>query len=73
MIEIIEKRKQEKFTRECEKCGCKYSYELEDITAGMETECPECKHMNFHYIQPCKKAAPKKTTKKEVKEWKQLK
>lgn len=64
MIKVI-KSKQDKFTRQCDKCACIYEYELEDIDNENNTTCPECNNKNFHYIV-AKKAAAKKPTKKEI-------
>ena len=40
MIEII-KQGQMKFTAHCYKCGCEFTYEMEDVSAYAVT-CPCC-------------------------------
>lgn len=51
MIKIIEKGK-ETFELTCVRCGCKFSYETDDVhgtyTDEMKVECPQCKYNNKH-------------------------
>ena len=46
-IEII-KQGQTKFTAYCSQCGCKFTYELEDLNAAECIECPCCGHTILH-------------------------
>lgn len=48
-IKVIE-HGQKKFTTICSKCGCKFEYELDDIT-GNFVECPECGERIYHSNQ----------------------
>lgn len=56
MIKIIEEG-QKKFVAVCRRCGCKYSYEVEDII-GDYVPCPDCghiyawKHMDYRETYP---------------------
>lgn len=36
----------------CRNCGCKFSYELEDIVAKDYVTCPECDVRISHRIEP---------------------
>ena len=46
MIEII-KKGHKKFRDTCFKCGCEYSYELEDVKKDC-VKCPQCGTLNAH-------------------------
>ena len=54
MIEIIEHGK-EKFEITCSRCGCKFTYQLEDLDkpyGGSEfINCPDCKERLYHKNQ----------------------
>lgn len=53
MIEIIELGK-EKFEAVCTRCGCRFTYQLEDLKMPVFTECvecPECGKVYYHPIQ----------------------
>lgn len=48
MLEIIEQGKS-KFIVRCPKCGCKYSYNLDDLKGlGTGTYCPSCENYVIH-------------------------
>lgn len=51
MIKIIEKGK-ETFELTCARCGCRFSYEAEDITetliGALAVKCPQCAAHNIH-------------------------
>ena len=34
-----------RFRTDCQKCGCEFEYELEDVVTGLEVKCPDC---GFH-------------------------
>ena len=36
----------------CRNCGCKFSYELEDIVAKDYVTCPECDVRISHHVEP---------------------
>lgn len=46
-IEII-KQGQTKFTAYCYKCGCEFTYELEDLDAAGCVKCPCCENYIVH-------------------------
>lgn len=58
MIEIIEHGKKS-FTIQCNRCGCKFKYSLEDISYGGYLYCPECLGMCFHPNQAVEEPSPK--------------
>lgn len=47
MIKIIEQG-QKTFTRTCDRCGCKFSYELEDLVGMDSIYCPCCSKCLIH-------------------------
>lgn len=49
MKKVIESGKKE-FIAVCDKCGCKFSYELEDVAGGV-VNCPECDEYVVHLRQ----------------------
>lgn len=53
MREIIEHGKKS-FTIQCNKCGCKFKYDLEDISCGGFLYCPECLQICYHPNQVVK-------------------
>lgn len=57
MKEIIEHGKKS-FIIQCNKCGCKFKYDLEDIGCGGYLYCPECLEMCFHPNQIVKEPSP---------------
>lgn len=50
MIKIIEKG-QKTFTRTCDRCGCKFQYDLEDLCGLDYIECP-CRYTSLTHIGP---------------------
>lgn len=46
MIKIV-KPGQKEFKGYCDRCGCEFTYEHEDIVAGT-VECPTCGHSYYH-------------------------
>lgn len=46
MIKIV-KPGQKEFKGYCDRCGCEFTYEYEDIVAGT-VECPTCGHSYYH-------------------------
>lgn len=44
------------YIKHCDKCGCEFSYEDEDIVTGFDNSrgsvlCPECNHVMTHMYQ----------------------
>jgi hypothetical protein len=56
MIKIV-KPGQKEFKGYCDRCGCEFTYEFEDIVAG-SVECPTCGHAYYH---PSKGLTPPST------------
>ena len=50
MIKIIEKG-QKTFTRTCDRCGCKYQYDLSDLGGLDYINCPYC-HTTITHVGP---------------------
>ena len=52
MVKII-KKGQNKFLATCEKCGCQFEYELEDVVEylGDSVGCPYCGTKYYHRIK----------------------
>lgn len=48
-IEILQ-HGDEKFVATCHRCGCKFTYEVEDIDAYGEVHCPECIGKALHCL-----------------------
>ena len=60
MIKIIEQG-QKTFTRTCDRCGCKFQYDLSDLSGIDHISCPYC-HTTLAHIGPCaKKVGPNDT------------
>ena len=57
MIKIIEQG-QKTFTRTCDRCGCKFQYDLSDLSSSDYISCPYC-HTTIIHIGP-------KTTKTDL-------
>jgi len=47
MIKTI-KEGQKVFTKICDRCGCEFSYELEDLNAADFVQCPCCHKLLTH-------------------------
>jgi hypothetical protein len=47
MIKVI-KPGQKEFKGFCERCGCEFTYEFEDIGLAGTVECPTCGHPYYH-------------------------
>lgn len=54
MIKVI-KPGQKEFTGYCDRCGCEFTYEFEDISVSGTVECPTC---GKHYYHPSKGLTP---------------
>lgn len=50
MIKIIEKG-QKTFTRTCDRCGCKFQYDLSDLSGLDYIDCPYC-HTTITHVGP---------------------
>lgn len=50
MIKIIEKG-QQTFTRTCDRCGCKFQYDLSDLSGLDYINCPFC-HTTLTHVGP---------------------
>ena len=50
MIKIIEQG-QKTFTRTCDRCGCKFQYDLSDLSGSDYISCPYC-HTTIVHIGP---------------------
>ena len=60
MIKIIEQG-QKTFTRTCDRCGCKFQYDLSDLSGSDYISCPYC-HTTIVHIGPhAKKVGPNDT------------
>lgn len=41
------------FRAECDRCGCEFTYELDDMYKQFASEvvsCPSCEHAIYHFI-----------------------
>lgn len=47
MITIIEHGKTH-FEKTCDRCGCKFTYDLEDLSYVDTIRCPECDNKLYH-------------------------
>jgi len=50
MIKII-KDGEDEFVAKCPTCGCEFSYELMDISIGLQVECPCCGYYVPHIVK----------------------
>lgn len=60
MIKIIEKG-QKTFTRTCDRCGCKFQYDLSDLSCADNISCPCCHTTLIHIGPHAKKVGPNDT------------
>ena len=50
MIKILEEGKTTSFTTVCDTCGCKFQYDLEDISFK-QVQCPQCNNFVTHKLE----------------------
>ena len=62
MIKILEKG-QQTFTRTCDRCGCKFQYDLSDLSGLDYISCPCCHTTLTHVVQKAVKIDPIKDNK----------
>ena len=60
MIKIIEQG-QKTFTRTCDRCGCKFQYDLSDLSGSDYISCPYCHTTLIHIGPHAKKVGPNDT------------
>lgn len=60
MIKILEKG-QKTFTRTCDRCGCKFQYDLSDLSIVDHISCPCCNTTLIHIGPNNKKVGPNDT------------
>lgn len=60
MIKILEKG-QKTFTRTCDRCGCKFQYDLSDLSVVDHISCPCCNTTLTHIGPRAKKVGPNDT------------
>ena len=60
MIKIIEQG-QKTFTRTCDRCGCKFQYDLSDLSGLEYISCPCCHNSLVHIGPHAKKVGPNDT------------
>lgn len=60
MIKIIEKG-QKTFIRTCDRCGCKFQYDLSDLSGSDYISCPYCHTTLIHIGPHAKKVGPNDT------------
>lgn len=60
MIKIIEQG-QKTFTRTCDRCGCKFQYDLSDLSGLDYISCPFCHTTLIHIGPHAKKVGPNDT------------
>nr|DAD78210.1 MAG TPA: zinc-ribbon domain protein [Siphoviridae sp. ctrgt10] len=60
MIKIIEQG-QKTFTRTCDRCGCKFQYDLSDLSGSDYISCPCCNTTLTHIGPHAKKVGPNDT------------